>query len=944
MNSYFNNSEDLTRWNRAGLSQLDYVEGNAATYFEDLRATLSMLFQGDAAIERWLGDPANDSTLRQWQQRLLEQYQGPRRDYAWELLRTFARAVHVLAHTTSTLANERYLRTATQWDSVRRLVAMLDYHPAPPASAETWLALFARSDDAAIGEVETGLAVQNEPTDGSAPLIFETLNDIDVDYRLNELRAPDFNRSALHLSLGPATPLLTLQLDSVPPALGAGARALVTTTTTAAAVQLQSVAAGSVTVQYQDAAATGLDLPLADLRLHADPDWQQAPRLNGPNVVRTDRAARVRAGDVLAFVSDSFHISGRGTVNVFSVTRVLEVDGDRLRLSATVPAGTALYPAQVAGPQQDGGSRLIMPESLGYSQVWLDDASLSARTPSAQAVEDGPGTLYRYLSASLAPRAWYLATGTPACCEVIETQPAPLSFSGDPGDLASGQWLLLQGTTGWYSRRLAALEQDDEGFELQFDSLPAGERWHQALGRWKLALADRRHDRNETSLFEAPAPGSDLSSRLSLTLDDVPPALVPGRSLWIAGPDRGVRVRLQQVEADPAGAAILHLTLSPPQDPARFPKADSRVYGNLVLAGHGESKAPAVLGSGNRILTSQEFLYAKTGIAFVRDAQYDSGVRAAVRVWADDREWSQVDNLRDCESTDTAFQQQLTGDGEMLLRFGDGEHGQRLPSGSSNVRIQARIGNGLAGNLPAGSLSKLKKPHDLLAAVLQPAAATGGGELEATEALRDNAPASVLTLSRAVSARDFQALAERQSRVWHASARALQNLPGASDRIELVVVPAGGGNLGDLASHLAKTLEQQACPGISVQVLRYEGLLLELDILLRIDEAAYDPDEVAARVRDTLIAALSLEKARLGAPLYRSRLYQLIESVEGVENADCSLNPGGFFNDQDLPSAPGHLFTGSDGSIRRISPHPGQLLYLNPALAPPNIRTEAHHV
>ncbi|UTW11331.1 baseplate J/gp47 family protein [Marinobacterium rhizophilum] len=944
MNSDFNDHADLTRWNRAGLSHLDYVEGNAATYLEDLRNTLSLLFLGDAAIERWLGDPGNDLTLRAWQQRLLEQYRGPRRDYAWELLRSFARAVHVLAHTTSALANERYLRTATQWDSVRRLVAMLDYHPAPPASAETWLALFGRSDDAAIGEVEVGLAVQNAPTDGSAPLIFETLNNIDVDYRLNELRAPDFDRSMLQLGLGPATPLLTLQLDSVPPALGIGARALISAGDLGATVRLQNIGAGSVSVQYQDAAALGLDLPLADLRLHADPDWQQAPRLNGPGVVRTDRAASVGAGDVLAFVSDSFHISGRGTVNVFSVIRVLEVDGDRLRLSANVPAGKALYPTQAAGPQQDGGSRLIMPESLGYPQVWLDDDALSARTPTAQAVEDGPGTLYRYLSASLAPRAWYLATGTPACCDVIETQPAALRFSGDPGDLASGQWLLLQGTTGWYSRRLAGLEQDDEGFELQFDSLPAAERWYQGVGLWKLQLADRRYDRNETPLFEAPAPGSDLSSRLWLRLDDMPAALVPGRSLWIAGSDSGVRVRLQQVEADPAGGAALCLTVTPPQDPARFPKADSRVHGNLVLAGHGESKAPAVLGSGNRVLSSQEFLYAKTGIAFVRDSRYTSGVRAAVRVWADNREWTQVDNLRDCDATDTAFQQQLTGDGELLLRFGDGEHGQRLPSGSSNVRIQARIGNGLAGNLPAGSLSKLKKPHDLLAAVLQPAAATGGGELEATEALRDNAPASVLTLSRAVSARDFQALAERQSSVWHASARALQNLPGARERIELVVVPAGGGNLGDLASHLRRTLEQQACPGVSVQVRRYEGLLLELDILLRIDEAAYDPDEVAARVRDTLVAALSLEKARLGTPLYRSRLYQLVESVEGVENADCRLNPSGFFNDQDLPSAPGHLFTASDGSIRRISPHPGQLLYLNPALASPNIRTEAHHV
>ena len=37
-------TSDLTRWNRAGLNQVQYLDGNAATYLEDLRLALRQQF------------------------------------------------------------------------------------------------------------------------------------------------------------------------------------------------------------------------------------------------------------------------------------------------------------------------------------------------------------------------------------------------------------------------------------------------------------------------------------------------------------------------------------------------------------------------------------------------------------------------------------------------------------------------------------------------------------------------------------------------------------------------------------------------------------------------------------------------------------------------------------------------------------------------------------
>src|SRR6185436_19616846 len=49
-----------------------------------------------------------------------------RRDPAWQITRATARAVHVLGEYLDAYANEGFLRTATQWDNVRRLVETLD--------------------------------------------------------------------------------------------------------------------------------------------------------------------------------------------------------------------------------------------------------------------------------------------------------------------------------------------------------------------------------------------------------------------------------------------------------------------------------------------------------------------------------------------------------------------------------------------------------------------------------------------------------------------------------------------------------------------------------------------------------------------------------------------------------------------------------------------------
>lgn len=923
-------TNDLTRWNRAGLSRLHYTDGNAATYLEDLRLALRNQFGSNEDVLVWLGENLTDKNLREWQARLLDQYDAPRRDYAWEILRTFARSSHVLAQTVNAYSNERYIRTATQWDNLRRLVKMLDYHPAPPASAETWVALLAKLPDATkgitgIGTVDKGLALQNQPKDGSSPLVFETLQELDVDYRINELRAPDYDRSVESLAIPAQNTSFNYPLRLMPEGISVGDRGVVSCLSQAAAVEVKSINAGSIDLKVIEQGFTARNWALADVRLLLTPAWQNAPRLNGSNVVEVSSVNNsVRTDDLLAYVSGSNWVT----------TKVAAVDGNRVQFGSSVADNTVLYQTLEAKQQ---GSKFVIPSQRGNALVWK--ANLTTADPDPH--REHEVVIYDYLAANTSTNIYYLPANPPAAFSVINAAPAALQFAGKPGDLVSGDWIILQNTSGhFYARTIASIDLLDGAYRLIVNGSLASGSWVLAQGHFKQSLPALAYDENHESIYHD---STDTHSQLTLSLSEFPPAFTIGRALWVVGAVDRRLVTVQEILRFANNTLLI--SVKPSLGELNLPKYATRVYANVVKAGHGETRGQSVLGSGNRIESNQEFLFAKTGVAFEQDNNFASGVRASVTVQVDDRVWTQVDSLRDSESTDTHFETTLNEDHQLLVRFGDGIHGQRLPTGTNNLILQARFGVGIEGNLPAASLNKLKKPHPLVESVIQPEAATGGGDLETGESLRELAPASVLTLERAVSIADYGHIAQRHASIWQARSYALPDTPRATDRVEVVLVPAGGGALSpDFKTNMKTYLEGFSRPGVWVHIEGYQAILLDLRIKLRVDINAYDGDKIAELVRVSLLDSFSLQKAVLAEPLYLSRVYQVIEAVEGVENVDVFINPDGFVDENLSGTVPADVFYGDDNTLRRLTPGNRQLIYLNADLIAPNINWEAADV
>jgi predicted phage baseplate assembly protein len=232
----------------------------------------------------------------------------------------------------------------------------------------------------------------------------------------------------------------------------------------------------------------------------------------------------------------------------------------------------------------------------------------------------------------------------------------------------------------------------------------------------------------------------------------------------------------------------------------------------------------------------------------------------------------------------------MTEEGTVKIHFGDGKYGRRLPTGKNNVRVRYRVGSGISGNVAARSLEKAVNPHPLVESIVQWQSASGGGDMEDSSSLRDNAPPTLLALQRAVSLADFSHLASAQSSIWQAKAYNEVLHGGRSEKVRVVIVAAGGVSSNDIKKELKNYLQQQALPGVLVCVDDFVPALFDLTVTIRVDSSAYNPAQVQSAVSSALTDHFALKNRALGAHLYLSEAYKVVEAVEGVENSICLLN------------------------------------------------------
>ena len=933
---------DLTRWNRAGLKRFRYVDGNAATYLEALRRELFTRLAGwdmellgirlddGASIEDRLA--ALDDYVRQFgedHQRAIDNYQeinDNRGSIALEMVRSFARASHVLTEHLDAYANEGFLGTATQWENVRRLVHGLDYHPAPPASAMTRLVIQAKPGQ--DGMVERGLQIRHTPEQGS-PIVFETLEDILVDPALNALRPAGWNHSP-----GMITNADRLLLERVVDGLKPGDPVIVENSAGLTPRLIKDVSMeNGHTVLLLDKTVSGIR---GDLAVHLKP-------LEKLEIFAPLKRQITAAGVSALFLKDTpdqfrqifenaqsggekYVFIGKGHSGIYK--RVKEVaDGGKIVLAD----GEKIYESSLAALkllESDcivGAPYIFVRLGLG-NDVYVRDDILN--------FFDRNGQSSPLIGVTVLVRTSY----ADFICKIsgvvydgnyeygTNKSAIKLDFSGDvpplgeirqiltPPDDNRWTWKMdcfIDMETAVESLKTGAIKRIVRGdlcvvacgsnlAAARVEDIVAEERTEQSILRidWLEAASERQ---SENFLHSQTAVHGKFKERvrlkdadfneegirgdeLELENKEAAGLLSPGKPIVIEQetPPRSFQTEVRDVDKE---TGKVRLTSIPPEEYAR---GGMVIRANIVQAGHGETQPERILGSGNATLSNQEFLFPVSNVSSVHDPLQLSGIRADIRVTVDGELWAQVPRFNQSRPADPHYVVRMTEEGRLRVIFGDGVNGRRLPTGENNVRVAWRMGAGEEGNLDAGLLTKPAYPHPRVEAVAQPFRATGGSDMESVASLRRNAPASLSTMDRAVSVSDFAELAESHGSVW--AARAELKSPCGQRIVMVTVVPAQGGELSDALSKTLKTfLLSRAIPGTGVELRNYDPELLNLDVTLCVDGARFDPDAVRNEVEETLLQRFALKNRAIGAPVYLSDVYQCVEATRGVEYSICKF-------------------------------------------------------
>jgi hypothetical protein len=328
---------------------------------------------------------------------------------------------------------------------------------------------------------------------------------------------------------------------------------------------------------------------------------------------------------------------------------------------------------------------------------------------------------------------------------------------------------------------------------------------------------------------------------------------------------------------DAEGDAVLITTDEISNTPLTLP---ATIYTNLALATRGRTVKNEILGSGDASIPFQSFRLKKSPLTYLVDPSAPNGRRSTLDVYVNGQKWRQAQSFYGALPTDQIYVVRHDEDHQTEVVFGDGELGQRIPSGGNNVVATYRFGVG--GNVPANSITAPEKPVKGIRKVFNPLPAAGGKEPPTPEQLRRETPLSTLVLGRLVSLPDFEAEARRYGNVVNAKARWDWNDAEDSGMVQIWFATR---DQGVSSTDLCDYLRGLAAPNTRVNVAKATDWTAHLRIDLVVDPRYRAEDvelEVARRLFDDWDGVLSVRNVPIGRRLYRSKISASIHTVPGV--------------------------------------------------------------
>jgi hypothetical protein len=306
------------------------------------------------------------------------------------------------------------------------------------------------------------------------------------------------------------------------------------------------------------------------------------------------------------------------------------------------------------------------------------------------------------------------------------------------------------------------------------------------------------------------------------------------------------------------------------------------ISANTVHATHGET-VKEVLGTGDASVPNQSFILKRPPTTFL-SAPTPTGVVSTLEVRVNGVRWDEVPSLYAVAPDQTVYTTRIDDDAKMQLTFGDGVRGARLPTGAVNVAARYRTGIGPGGEVGAGSVTMLRAMPLGLRGVTNPIGASGAEGPERLADARRNAPLTLLTFERVVSLLDYENYARAYPGIGKARGDVLW-IDGAA-RVHLTVAGATGGLPGpDVLDNLSGSIAGASDPSQQFTAAAYAQRYFSLRADLAVDPR-YRFADVQAAVAAALLTAFGFDARDLGQSVTAAEVLALVHTVPGVVSVD----------------------------------------------------------
>jgi len=833
--------------------------------------------------------------------------EGMQGDYHTMLIELWAYLADILTFYQERIANEAFLSTATQRDSLRRLAELIAYQPQPGSAATALLAFTIQRDQQVI--IPKGFRTGSKPKPGKKPTVFETEAGI----------AARDEHSAIPLSMVAPTNQFAL-LSDYGLLLGVGSFAM----TAAAAASVY----GSAGATYLQTLSPALNLSALSTTLTETVAEAASPASSATAI--TDPLPAARAFRISESASLSINRSAFGGLYLSQTKRQIVLQGTSTRLA--VGDYVLVVEHEGKGAEEKATVRQVSNVSPDKKSA---TTTITWQEPSAVSY-DKDSTLYalRVTAApfgSNAPRYNTLPAD-------VKTKPPE---DGDWDDASNakayvpaGRSIFLDSTydnakgtndnPGW----VVLLSDNASGVFHVTDARPVSNADY-AMSTKVTRLTFKSPETIVAKIFPLRTTVVLTGNELLALQNNLPlPEPLSGPTLILAGQYSGLTAgqtvilegklydskKDEATEIVNAEAGILAgppivdtinnittVTLKKALENS-YARAGTVLYANIIEATQGETVRDEILGSSNGT-AFQSFKLKKSPLTYLPadDAEGLSAVESTLLVTINGVLWEEKRTLFESAPNGQDYTASQDDEEKTLVTFGDGIFGARPPTGKDNVHARYRKGLGNSGNVGSGDIQQLIDSLPGVQKVKNPQAAFGGADREDSDQVRTNASASLRTFGRAVSAADYAALALSYPGVAKASAawvtRDATTLKAlAHPYIQLVIATADQKPLAvqpTFALKLRGFLDQRRDPNVPLRITDFVPVYIDASATVEIDEH-FPQQATLAAVQAALNPAVSVdgpagffafERLGFGESVHLSALYAELQSVAGVRDA-----------------------------------------------------------